>query len=504
MAALSLATDLAMGQPMEHAMATSVVAVRLGRLAGLTPPQLRDTYYQALLRYVGCNADVAWLASLAGDEIALRRDFARVDTTDDGAALALMLRSIRAAHEGTALDLVRTVLRSARQIPQLRASFFPGHCEVAGRLASRMGFPPSFVDSISQLYARWDGKGVPPLRGDAIAPATLVVALAQDALIFHREGGLPAVRAMLRKRSGRAHAPRLCAVFEREAQPLLEGVEGLRWDDVLAAEPGVPVLLDDAQFDAACEAMGDFADLRSPHHLGHARRVAELAAAAATRSGLDAQDVRRVHRAGLLHDIGRSGVPAFLSESTGPLTGRQWERIRLHPYYTGRILARPGPLADIGALAALHHERVDGSGYAMGLTGAMLDRAARLLAASDRYCALCETRAHRVALAPEAAAQAMREDARAGHLDPQSVEAVLQSAGHAAARERASHPGGLTGRECEVLRHLARGQTLKQIARTLGLSVKTVDRHVQNIYTRIGVSTRAAATLFAVENRLLD
>jgi hypothetical protein len=101
MAALSTATDLGMGQPMEFAMTTCLVALRLGEAAGLDDETLRDTYYEALLRYIGCNADTYWLASIVGDELALRADFARVDGADTARVLALMLQHIRRANSGS-------------------------------------------------------------------------------------------------------------------------------------------------------------------------------------------------------------------------------------------------------------------------------------------------------------------------------------------------------------------------------------------------------------------
>ncbi|MEO5669836.1 MAG: HD domain-containing phosphohydrolase [Ramlibacter sp.] len=506
MASLSMATDLAMGQPMEYAMASCVVAVRLGEAAGLGEQELKDVYYEALLRYIGCNADAAWLASMVGDEIHLRKGFALIDGADDAAALALMLRSIRASNAGAnPIRLTLSVLQGLRQVPLLKTSFFPGHCEVASRLAQRMGFAPAFVTTVGQLYARWDGKGVPALKGDGIAVAMQVVSLAQDAVTFYRAGGIDAVRGMARARSGKAHSPRLCALLRERAGEFLAGMqEGPGWDEVLALEPGPPVQLEGKQLDAACEAIDDFTDLKSPWHLGHSRRVAELAAGAARQLSLPEEDVARVRRAGWLHDIGRCGVSAAVGAQAGAMSDRQWEQMRLHPYHTGRILSRPEVLGRIGELAATHHERLDGSGYSKGLKGAMLDAPARVLMAAHRYVSLREERAHRAALSDAEAADALLVEARSGRLDLPSVNALLACAGHTVRPARSSHAGGLTEREVEVLRHLAHGATLKMVARELGLAVKTVDRHAQNIYTKIGVSTRAGATLFAVENHLLD
>ena len=505
MAALSMATDLAMGQPVEQAMSSCIVAMRLGEKAGLDCAQLCDTYYQALLRYIGCNADAAWLASLVGDEMSLRREAARIDTADGKANVAMMLRAMRSAHaDRGGLGFVQAMIRSIAQLPQIHQSFFPGHCEVASRLAQRMGFAPPFVESVGQLYARWDGKGVPALKGEAIAVPMQVVAIAQDAVTFHAVGGIDAVLAMLRERRGKAHSPRFSRIFEDHAREILGDLgSGPAWDQVLAMEPGGPARLSDWQLDAALEAIADYVDLKSPHHLGHSRRVAQLAFDAATVLGWASQESQSVRRAGWLHDIGRCGVSAMFANITGPLGERQWEQMRLHPYHTGRILARPGPLAQIGAIASLHHERLDGSGYAKGAIAASLPPEARLLAAADRYCALRESRPHRPAIGADAAATQLRDEAAAGKLDRSIVDAVLRAAGHESRRERGIAPAGLTEREGEVLRLLARGGTLKTIARELGLSVKTVDRHVQNIYAKAGVRTRAAATLFAVENHLM-
>ncbi|HXD41139.1 MAG TPA: HD domain-containing phosphohydrolase [Ramlibacter sp.] len=506
MAALSMATDLAMGQPMEYAMASCVLAVRLGERAGLRPQQIQDAYYEALLRYIGCNADVAWLASIVGDEIALRREFARIDGADQAASLALMVRSMRAANaDSSPLHAARAVMAGLGQLALVKTSFFPGHCEVASRLAQRMGFAPAFVATVGQLYARWDGKGVPALKGDQIAPAMQVVSLAQDAVTFLRSGGIEAVRKMVRQRSGKAHSPRLCSLLLDAAGELLDGLQDApTWELILALEPGQPVWLDAAALDAACEAIADFADLRSPWHLGHSRRVAGLAADAAQQLSFPNADVTRLRRAGWLHDIGRCGVSASVGALPGPLSERQWELMRLHPYLTERVLSRPGELRELGQLAATHHERLDGSGYAKGLKAAMLDPPARLLIASHRYVSLLEERPHRPALGAAQAAELLAQEARSGALDRQCVDVVLAVSGHSMRPRRVTGAGRLTEREMEVLAHLARGATIKMVARELGLAVKTVDRHVQNIYGKIDVSTRAAATLYAVENGLLD
>ena len=505
-AALSLATDLGMGQPLEHALCSCVLAVRLGEALGFDDAGLRAVYYQALLRYIGCNAEVHVFAAFIGDELALRRDFAAVDAGQQRAVMQLMVRYMREANAGASpLHMARSIAHGLLTMPGQLKPFFTGHCEVAQRLAARLGFGPDVRAALGQLYERWDGKGLPNgLKGEAVLPAVRVVALAQDAITFHRLGGLDAAVTMAKERTGGAYDPRMAECFCAQAATLLADLDAEpSWEAVIALEPGERRALTAADFDMACAAMADFSDLKSTYTLTHSSGVAHLAADAARRAGLPDADVTLIRRAGLLHDIGRVGVSVSIWEKAGPLSEREWERVRLHAYHTERVLARPAALARIGSVASLHHERLDGSGYHRGMGAAALSPAARILAAADAYQAMTEERAHRPARTSDAAAEELRNDARAGRLDSDAVDRVLEAAGHRVPVKRWTLAAGLSEREVEVLRLIARGNAVKDAAATLFISPKTVDNHVQNIYSKIGVSTRAGATLFAMEHGLL-
>jgi DNA-binding CsgD family transcriptional regulator len=208
-------------------------------------------------------------------------------------------------------------------------------------------------------------------------------------------------------------------------------------------------------------------------------------------------------RAALVHDLGRLGVSNAIWDKQGPLTNAEWERVRLHPYLSERMLARPTALARLGTIAGLHHERMDGSGYPRGLSGSALGPAARLLAAADVYHAMTEPRPHRPPRPPAVATSELRAEAKAGRLDGEAVNAVLEAAGHRVRRRR-EWPVGLTPREVEVLALVARGSSNKEIARRLSISAKTVGNHVEHIYRKIGVTSRAGAALFATRHGLLD
>jgi HD-GYP domain-containing protein (c-di-GMP phosphodiesterase class II) len=504
-AALSLATDLAMGQPLEFALKSCVLGMRLGEALGLSPQEMAEVHCHSLLRYIGCNAETYSLVALFGDEIALRQDFARIDMGRAPEVLGVVLRHLRRANAGAPpLDLAWALMRGLATSQAVAAANIAGHCEVAERLAARLGFDSGVIRNLGQIYERWDGKGLPQgLRGEAIAPAVRVVTLAQDAIVLREAHGDEAAIAVVRRRRGTAYDPRMADRFCNHAADLLSGLDGMAsWDAVLALEPGARPELSEQAFDEACLAVADFVDIKSPYALGHSRVVGELAAEAARRCRLPEADAVALRRAGYLHDIGQVGITTRIWVKPGPLTDSEREQVRLHPYYAERVLAKSAPLARLGAIAGAHHERLDGSGYHRGVRGAVLSPAARILAAAEVYQAMTEPRPHRSAHSIDAAAATLQREARAGRLDSDAVAAVLNAAGHRVSASPRALVADLTAREIEVLRLIARGKSMKEIARELGISPKTVDNHIQHLYLKIGARTRAGATLYAIEHGL--
>jgi HD-GYP domain-containing protein (c-di-GMP phosphodiesterase class II) len=500
-AALSLATDAGTGQPFEHALRTGLLAVRVSDALGLTAPEKSTVIYTTLLRFLGCTSDASDTAVLAGgDEIAFNAAMAPVVMADDRQALPHLLR-----HLGEDLPLGRRVGRIAAALsdPGGKARSLSSHCEVGARLATRIGLPAGVVDGVAHAYERWDGRGLPAgLAGDEIPLATRIAVVARDVDVTYGRSGVGDVRRVLEDRRGRAYDPTVAAAFLDGSETWLEEVDELDpWDAVLDAEPAPVIEVDEARLDDVLAAFADFADLKSPWFIGHSRRVAELAATAALVCGLDAGDVSVARRAGLVHDLGIVGVPAGVWNRPGPLTREGWERVRTHPYVGERILGRCGPLGEVASAAGAHHERLDGSGYHRGTRDASV--VAQLVAAADVYRALCEDRPHRAASGPEAAAQALAYEADGGRLGRTAVDAVLTAAGHAPTVPNVARPAGLTEREVDVLRLIARGRSNKEVAHELGISAKTVGTHVEHIYAKAGVTTRAGATLFAMEHDLI-
>jgi HD-GYP domain-containing protein (c-di-GMP phosphodiesterase class II) len=501
MAALSLATDAGTGQPFEHALRTCLLAVRTADAFDMAPAEKSTVVYTALLRFLGCTADASETVVLTGgDEIAFNAAMAPVVIADDRQALPHLIR-----HLGEGLPLPRRVgrLGVALSDPGGKARSLSSHCEVGARLATRLGLSTDVIKGVAHAYERWDGKGLPAgLAGDEIPVAVRIAVVARDVDVAYGRSDLDAVASLLKARRGRAYEPAVADAFLAAGAEWLHEIDGLDpWDAVLAAEPTPIAEVDDERLDDVLAAFADFADLKSPWFLGHSRAVAELAAGAASVCALGAADVTLARRAGLVHDLGIAGVPAAVWNRPGPITREGWERVRTHPYLGERILARCPALGDVASAAGAHHERLDGSGYHRGVRDASV--VARLVAAADVYSALCEDRPHRAALAASAAARTLAGEADEGRLARTAIDAVLVAAGHVRTVPNVARPAGLTEREVDVLRLIARGRSNKAVATELAISVKTVGTHVEHIYTKTGVTTRAGATLFAMEHDLL-
>jgi HD-GYP domain-containing protein (c-di-GMP phosphodiesterase class II)/DNA-binding CsgD family transcriptional regulator len=505
LAAISLATDLGRGFPQEKGLRTCLVAARLAEELGLDEQARSDTFYAALIQPVGCTAFTYEGARLVGtNELKGIPAYMRADT----ARLREGLRAMREEVKGE--PLVRAARGLFKELT-VGSRFFEyvvrADCEAGTRFTERIGLPESVARVVLQVHERWDGKGLPArLRGEALEPGARVIAVADQVEIFHRLDGRAATREMLRRRTDGWFDPAVVEAYERRSDDIFGGLEsGSVWDAVLGSEPTPAVTLPHWRVDDLAEAVADVVDLKSPYFLGHSRGVAELAEAASRGLGLGEDDVAAVRRAGLFHDLGRVGVSNLVWDKPGPLTAAEWEQVRLHAYHTERVLARSPVLAPLAELAGMHHERTDGSGYHRGVTSAVIPIGARVLAAADVFHALTEVRPHRPARSPEQAAQEVEAMAAAGALDPEAARAVCDAAGISLKRGRASAPwpAGLTDREVEVLRLLARGLTKKEIAKALVIAPGTAHTHTVHIYEKLGVSTRAGVALFAVEHGLV-
>lgn len=503
MASLSLAMDLGMGQPLEWVMRTCLLGVHLSQRLGLSNEECRQVYYLSLLQHIGCTSAATWQAELFGNELDMGKALV-LDTKNPAEAFPAIVQM--AGQGQPLLARARYLGKALAAGPGAKDELSRMQCEVAGSLASWLGFGSEVLDTLGQMFERWDGQGQPrQLKGEALPLPVRVIHLAHDAATLQLQADAETAIDVVQKRSGRLYDPSIADRFLRDASDLFAQLDvESTWDAILAAEPELVTWLSERQLDNALFAIADFTDLKSPYLIGHSRGVATLAEEAARLCGLPEMDAINLRRAALIHDLGRVGVSASIWGKLGSLTESEWERVRLHPYLTERILARSKTLTPLVELAILHHERLDGSGYHRRIPSMMLPLTARILAAADAYHAMTEPRPHRPALSPNEAATELRQEVKAGKFDAAAADAVLSAAGHQVQRPRHATPGGLSKREIEVLRLIARGLSNPEIGAKLVISKKTVGHHVQHIYNKINVSTRAGATLFAMQHNLLS
>ena len=498
-AALSVVSDLTRGHAPGEAMRACLLASELARRAGLDERRRGEVYYGTLMRFAGCAATSHEIAAVfGGDDIVVRARGDLVDPAEPGEAMEFLA--------GLGVDAVRLeALGGPAGVGRLKAEGARADCEVGADLTARLGLPEAVRRAVLDSFERFDGLGVPAGRaGTEVAEASRFAAVGYAAVMFDAVGGGDAAARAVARWSGRALDPAIVAVFaDAPGELLAVASPDDLWAAVVDAEPAPRrVFGDEEALEGALAGFGDAADLKSPWFTGHSRGVAGLARAAAEL--VPAANARAVYRAGLLHDLGRVAVPAGLWERPGPLRAEEWEQVRLHPYYTGRILARSPVLAPLGLMASRHHERMDGSGYPAGMGGypagmggSELGTAACLLAAADVCHALGEARPYRTALEPAAASRVMS----GLPLDRDAVRAVLDAAG-APPPALPAPPAGLTERELEIMRWLAAGATERQIAVELVISPSTVHTHTVHIYAKCGVSTRAGLAMFAMRHGL--
>ena len=492
---LAVATDAGTGMPDGHAMRTATLAARMAEVIGADERTRRDAYYLAMLATAGCTAESAVAQEVFVDEVAFGGDHFGADWGRAAEVLPAILKTARRGHGpiGGVVAMARAMSKMTRMMEVGRA-----HCEVAVHLAGRFGFDEGFRAALFQAFERWDGSGRPnKLKGDAIVLPMRLVHVAADINVGHRLGGVDGAVALARRHARRGLDPELVDRFASIPHDVCAAIAGpSAWDAAMAAEPGAPAQVDDDDaIDEALRALGAFSDLKSRWTRGHSPAVAARAAEAARRLGLDE---RLLRRAGLVHDVGRVAITVGIWDKAEPLTDAERERIRLHSYVGERVLAKARGLAAVAEVASAAHERLDGAGYHRRLPASACTGPARVLAAADVYQALLEDRPHRPARGADEAAAELNAMAKAGALCPDAVGAVLGTTVRAAER-----PSGLTDREVEVLRLVARGLTNKEVANALDISAKTAGHHLQHVFEKLGVTTRAAATMWAMKHGLV-
>ncbi|HVW27374.1 MAG TPA: HD domain-containing phosphohydrolase [Polyangiaceae bacterium] len=498
---LSLATDAGAALPPGTASRTALLGLRVAERWNVNVDR-GEVYFGALLRHLGCTSTAASETRIMGDEHELRSSLALSDAASPASMFKAARRGFGAGKplRERARRVARFLAFAPREVPRI----FSDRCDVAVHLAARLGLPPGVQRILDEAYERYDGKGAPAgKKGEELCPAARILAAAElVAMCSQLPGGLSIARDILVHRKGTQFDPDVVSLFTTHWSELLAQFDGDVRAMLLEREPTITVSVHLGDEDAFATAFADFVDLKSPFTVGHSRMVSVLAEDAARELGLPESDRKRLATAGLLHDLGRVSISNAIWDKPGPLTDGERDAMRAHASFTERILQASKPWKNLALLAASDHERVDGSGYPRMSPAPNAGLPARILAAADVLAALVAPRPHRAALGIEDAARVLREEAGRGRLDRAAVDAVLASQGFRS-KERPRLPAGMSERELVVLRLLARGLTDKEIASELRISHRTVHHHNQSLFQKIGVSTRGAAALFAVEHGLL-
>jgi HD-GYP domain-containing protein (c-di-GMP phosphodiesterase class II) len=502
---LSIATDLGFALPPEESMRSCLIAAALARELGMAEDEVADCFYTALMMHVGCTA-LAHESRLAfGDDRRMMSAVAKTDVSDpDDIAATFLPEMTRGLSPAARAGIERFAITHGAEFGR---NFDAGSCEVASTTASRVGLGRRVQRALREAVEWWNGEGPPSgLRGEEIAPPARVARAAADAARFDHMGGRDAAVEALRRRAGTILDPEIVELFAAKSDRVLADTHaGDPREVLLEREPEPVVEIEITELPRVAAAFGDLADLKTPWMHGHSSGVAKLATAATEKLGLDRQTISRLEVSALLQDLGRVAVSNAIWEKPGPLTAAEWEQVRTHPYRTERILATSSALEPMARVAGMHHERLDGSGYHRGCRARELPPAARVLAAADALHAMIEARPHRPALESAEAAEELKREVKAGRLDPDAAGAALEAAGHGARRRRDNlRPRGLSERQIEVARLVAAGLSNPEIAKRLVISRRTAEHHVQNIYAKVGVSTRAGLAVFMHEHDLVS
>jgi HD-GYP domain-containing protein (c-di-GMP phosphodiesterase class II) len=425
LAALTYALDLAEGQTAGHALRACLIGMTIGERLGLDPERRSELYYAHLLKDAGCSSNSSRVAALlAADDQTIKHQLKLTDWTRFPDRLRYATRVV--APEAPARVRLARLADLARR-PATQREITRLRCERGAEIAAGLGFPVATSDAIRSLDEHWDGSGHPQgLRAHAIPLAARIMCLAQSLDVFSTARGVDAALAVARRRRGRWFDPALVDVLDADLLRALPAEARALERAVAAHEPREQMLIgDDARVSRIAAAFADLIDAKSPSTAGHSHRVAELVVASAAQLGQPASP--DVERAALLHDIGKLSLSSRILDKPGPLTEAEWVAVRAHPLHTERLLSRLEALRPVAAIAAAHHERLDGSGYPHGLTGAELALPARLLAVADVFEALTAARPYRAPLRPDAALEHLRGEADAGRLDGDCVEALAAS-----------------------------------------------------------------------------
>jgi putative nucleotidyltransferase with HDIG domain len=430
-AAFSYALDITEGQPAGHCVRACWIGIHIGKAIGLSEADLSELYYTLLLKDLGCSSNAARICELyETDDRAFKQGYKTVGTSLAATLHFVFSRTAQGRPLHRRAAAIGHILANGDSIAQ---EMIVARCTRGADIARSLRFSEAVCEGIYRLDEHWDGSGRPGrLRGDSVPLLARIALLAQVMDVFHTHAGRQAAIDEAKRRSGGWFDPQLVAAFESVAagetfwsalaSPLLEARV------VRLAPEQDACAVDEDYLNEIAAAFGQVIDAKSPYTAGHSGRVAELAAIIALQLGMPGDRVAWLRRAAFLHDVGKLGVSNAILDKPAGLDSREWAEMRNHAAHTREILGRIGVFADLADIAAAHHERLDGTGYPLGLKEAAIARETRIITVCDFYDALTSDRPYRAALPGDEAFRIMSGEVGAA-LDRDCVEALRTSVG---------------------------------------------------------------------------
>lgn len=416
--ALSVALDLTQGHSQGHCMRAALIGMRLAEELRLSVPDQSALFYALLLKDSGCSSNAAKIAYLfRADDQVVKHSLRMADWTRLGESLSHCWK--HSAPNGTLIQKFSKFVAMLRSGPETGRELSEIRCERGAKIARMLALPDVTARAVFELDEHWDGGGNPQgLKGEDISLLARICGLAQTVEVFFSVHGLGAALDVARQRRGKWFDPQL-------VNALLSFKDDARFWNLLKAdnlvrelgrrEPEDAVLFaDESCLDRVAAAFAKVVDAKSPWTFEHSTRVATITVGVARQFGCPQELERDLHRAALLHDLGKLGVSNLILDKPGKPTEEEFQQIRKHPEYTQRILEQVPAFSLLADVAGAHHERLDGRGYYRGLGGEDISWPTRVLTVADIYEALSAKRPYRDAMEWDQIRNIMRKDAGSG------------------------------------------------------------------------------------------
>ncbi|MBC2776860.1 HD-GYP domain-containing protein [Parasphingopyxis marina] len=426
LSAFSYALDLTEGQPEGHCVRSCWIGTRIGQALGLPENDLWELYYTLLMKDLGCSSNAARICELyLADDHRFKHDYKFVDGNLGNVLKFVFTRTGTDAPFTRRVGAIANILKNG---PEIARSLVETRCMRGADIARQLRFSDNVADGIAGLDEHWDGSGKPNgVAGDAIPLFSRVALLAQIVDIFWKANGREAACDEVKARTGSWFDPELCTAFLAIA-----GKDDF-WTDlaapdieqqIFALEPAQQVtLVDEDYLDDIASAFGQVIDAKSPYTSGHSNRVGDYVDGICAHLGYADDRSRTLRRAAILHDIGKLGVSNLILDKPGKLDEEEWAIMRDHARHTTEILGRISIFEDMAAIAGAHHERLDGTGYPLGLDAVTISMDTRIISVCDFYDALVADRPYRGAMPREKALTIIKEEVGAA-IDPRCFEAL--------------------------------------------------------------------------------